>query len=59
MPYDPSLIVTALDSEASNSSANSNTVGKLDTPFTADPPTLADMETLLAKINELITGLRR
>ena len=40
-------------------SANTNGVNTLDTPFTNDPPTLADIEVLRAKINELITALRR
>jgi hypothetical protein len=41
------------------SSANTNAVPTLDAPFTNDPPTLADMETLRAKANELIVALRR
>ena len=40
-------------------SANSNAVSTLDTPFASDPPTLADMETMRAKMNELINTLRR
>jgi hypothetical protein len=36
-----------------------NAVSNPDTPFGNDPPTLADMETLRAKVNELITALRR
>ena len=52
-------IASALASAAANSSANTNSVGTLDTPFTNDPPTLAEMELLRAKINELITTLRR
>jgi len=43
----------------SSASANSNGVSTLDTPFTNDPPTLSDIESLRAKINELITALRR
>jgi uncharacterized delta-60 repeat protein len=31
----------------------------MDTPFTADPPALADLELIRAKINELILALRR
>ena len=31
----------------------------LDTPFANDPPTLADMEVMRAKVNELIAALRR
>jgi hypothetical protein len=39
-------------------SANSNAVQTLDTSF-GDPPITADLETLRAKLNELILGLRR
>ena len=42
-----------------NSSANTNAVPTLDTPFTNDPPPLADMELLRAKINEMLTAMRR
>jgi len=41
------------------SSANTNGVATLDTPFTNDPPTLADIEVVRAKINELILAQRR
>jgi hypothetical protein len=37
---------------------NPNAVSNLDKPFGNDPPTLADMETLRPKVNELITALR-
>ncbi len=40
-------------------SASTNGVATLDIPFTTDPPTLADMELVREKINELITALRR
>ena len=40
-------------------SANSNGVATLDDPFSNDPPTLADIETLRVKLNELIASLRR
>jgi hypothetical protein len=43
----------------SSASANSNGVGTLDTSFTNDPPMLSDIELLRAKMNELITALRR
>jgi hypothetical protein len=43
----------------SDTSSNSNGVPELDTPFVNDPPTLADMELMRAKVNELITALRR
>ena len=39
--------------------ANTNAVPTLDTPFANDPPTLADIELLRAKMNELILALRR
>ena len=37
----------------------SNAVATLDTPFTNDPPTLADIEVMRAKVNELILAARR
>ena len=52
-------LVTTLNSAAANSSANSNGVGTLDIPFSNDPPTLADIELLRTKLNELINALRR
>lgn len=53
--------VTSMDlnSAIGGTSSNSNTVSTLDSPFTNDPPTLADLETLRGKINELIMALRR
>ena len=48
-----------LNSSAANSSANSNAVSTLDTPFVNDPPTLADMELLRAAYNNLVVVLRR
>ena len=44
----------ALAAALAGTSANTNGVGTLDTPFSNDPPTLADIELLRAKINELI-----
>ena len=52
-------LVTAGHDAAANSSANTNAMTTLDTPFPNDPPTLADLETLRAKLNELILALRR
>ena len=52
-------LAATLSSATADSSANSNPVATLDTPFTNDPPTLADMEVLRAKLNELITAMRR
>lgn len=40
-------------------SANTNAVATLDTPFANDPPTLADIEVLRAKIDELLLAQRR
>ena len=34
-------------------------VATLDTPFANDPPTLADLEVMRAKLNEVILALRR
>ena len=49
----------ALASAIAGTSNNTNAVATLDTPFTNDPPTLADMEVMRAKINELINAQRR
>ena len=48
-----------LASAISGTSSNTNAVGTMDTPFTNDPPTLADMELLRAKFNEMILAARR
>ena len=49
----------ALDSAIDGTSANSNAVPTLDTPFTHDPPTLADLETMRSAYNDLVLALRR
>ncbi len=49
----------ALEAAISGTSSNSNGVDTLETPFTNDPPTLADMETLRAAYNTLVLALRR
>ena len=49
----------ALAAAIAGTSGNSNGVATMDSPFTNDPPTLGDMEVLRAKINELITAMRR
>ena len=43
----------------SGTSSNSNAVPTMDTPFTNDPPSLADIEAMRAKYNELVLALRR
>jgi hypothetical protein len=43
----------------SQTSNNSNGVGTLDTPFTNDPPTTADMEMIRQAYNDLVLALRR
>jgi hypothetical protein len=48
-----------LSSAIAGTSNLSNAVATLDTPFANDPPTLADLELMRAKMNELITALRR
>ncbi len=40
-------------------SANTNAVATMDAAFTNEPSTLADMEVVRAKINELILAMRR
>ena len=52
-------LAAALATAAGNSSANTNAVALLEVPFVNDPPTLADIEVLRAKVNELIHTLRR
>jgi len=42
-----------------STSANTNSVSTLDASFTNDPPTLADLEVLREKLNELIVALRQ
>ena len=49
----------ALAMSISGTSSNSNAVATMDTAFANDPPTLADLEIVRAKMNELITALRR
>ena len=49
----------ALAMSISGTSSNSNAVPTMDTAFANDPPTLADLEIVRAKMNELITALRR
>ena len=46
-------------SAIAGTAANTNAVATLDTAFTNDPPTLADIEVLRAKLNELILNGRR
>ncbi len=59
-PGPPGEVTNAVLAGAiSSTSSNSNAVTTLDTPFVNDPPTLADMELERAKMNELITALRR
>jgi len=47
------------DAVLAASSNNTTAVATLDTPFANAPPTLADMETMRAKFNELALALRR
>lgn len=49
----------ALAGAINGTSSNSNAAPTLDTAFVNDPPTLADMEVMRLKMNELITALRR
>ena len=52
--------VTALDlaEDIAGTSTNTNGVATLDAVF-SDPPTLADLEAVRGKLNELILALRR
>ncbi len=60
-PQGPSGEVTnsELATAISGTSNNTNGVSTLDSPFTNDPPTLADVEALRQKLNELILNGRR
>ncbi|MBI3879717.1 MAG: hypothetical protein HY301_06595 [Verrucomicrobia bacterium] len=52
-------LAATLASAAANSSANTNAVPTLDTPFVNDPATLADMELMRAAYNTLVLAQRR
>ena len=52
-------LATAISMAVAGTSNNTNAVPTLDTPFTNDPPTLADMELMRAKYNELVLAARR
>lgn len=49
----------ALQNTLSQTSNNTNSVSTLDTPFTNDPPTLADLEMMRQAYNDLVLTLRR
>jgi hypothetical protein len=49
----------ALQSTLAQTSSNSNGVSTLDNPFTNDPPTMADLETMRQAYNDLVLALRR
>ena len=48
----------ALTTAAADSSANTNAVPTLDTPF-SDPPTTADLEAIRATLNVFLLAARR
>ena len=52
-------LATAISMAVGGTSSNTNAVPTMDTPFTNDPPTLADMETMRAAHNALVLALRR
>ena len=63
-PGPPGEVTTAalnagLAAVTAGSSANSDAVPTLNTPFTNDPPTLADLEVLRQAYNDLVLALRR
>lgn len=59
-PGSPGDVTSAqLAAAITGSSATTNGVATLDTPFANDPPSLADIEVLRAKLNELILAQRR
>jgi hypothetical protein len=49
----------AISTAIAGTSNNTNSVATMDTPFTNDPPTLADMELMRLNYNALVTALRR
>lgn len=49
----------ALQNTLSQTSNNTNSVSTLDSPFTNDPPTLADLEMMRQAYNDLVLALRR
>ena len=57
----PPGVVTATQLAAAiiGTSSNTNAVATMDTPFTNDPPTLADIELVRMKYNELVLAARR
>ena len=50
---------SAIASAITGTSNNTNGVATLDTPFINDPASLADLELMRAKINEVILAARR
>ena len=52
-------LATAISMAVGGTSSNTNAVPTMDTPFTNDPPTLADLETMRAAYNALVLALRR
>ena len=52
-------LATAISMAVGGTSNNSNGVPTLDTPFTSDPASLADMETMRLAYNALVLALRR
>ena len=59
LPVAGAELANAIASVTANSSASTNGVATLDTAFTEDPPTLADIGVLRARVNELIHAMRR
>lgn len=53
------MTAAQLTTAINGTSANTNGIATLDTPFTNDPLSLADGELLRAKINEIILNGRR
>lgn len=49
----------AISNAVSGTSANTNGIATLDIPFANDPASLADMELMRAKVNELVLNGRR
>ena len=52
-------LATAISMAVGGTSSNTNAVPTMDTPFTNDPASLSDMETMRAAYNALVLALRR
>jgi hypothetical protein len=52
-------LASAMATALAGTANNTNWVPTMDTPFTNDPPTLADLELMRVNYNQLVLALRR